>query len=172
MNPSSLSLRLLVAGAIASALSCGGPMPTGPHAAPLKALLVQRTDTGLVQCKALPNTSVAKQVGPAGAAVKVGPYVLTIPKGALRGKVTITASIPYQANFHVVEFGPDGLVFLVPASLTMSYAHCTVTGSTPGHIAVVNDSLGVLDYLSTTIDPKAQNLVGQVPHFTNYAVAW
>ena len=174
MSPSRLSLLMFVAGAIATASSCGGPVPTSPHSAPLRAALVQATDTGLVQCKPLPHASVAKMVGPAGADVKVGPYDLNIPKGALQQKVTITATIPSQANLHVVQFGPDGLVFLVPASLKMSYAHCTGVSKSvrPDQIAVVDNALAVLNYLPTTIDTMAQVLTGQVPHFTNYAVAW
>ena len=60
-----------------------------------------------------------------------------------------------------------------------SYKDCGVPTSDTLRIAQVSDSLRVLGYLQTFVKSKknpwsqgTQFVVGLLPHFSNYAVAW
>src|SRR5437870_4927562 len=86
----------------------------------------------LVPCSALPDRSVTKAIGPAGGSITVGPHVLFIPAGALKRRVSITATIQFRPKgltgkegwqVNAIGFKPK-LKFQKPAYLVMSYANC------------------------------------------------
>jgi hypothetical protein len=174
--------RLLLAGAVAVALSCGDRTTTGPLQASVGGVVqhtrspvrsLAKNASQLAQCRPLPPDLVLKRIGPAGGIIDVGPYTLTIPRGALDRRVTIAARIPSGVSVNFVEFKPDGLVFLQPASLAMSYANCDLPDETgPLQIAFVDDSLRVVYYLPSVYDMAARTVTGTVEHFSNYAVAY
>lgn len=170
------SIRGLLAGATWAALSCADPTPlvqnspgdrleaslVGPHVAGI----------GFLHCAPLAYDSVTRVIGPKGGTIHVGPHKLSIPRRALTGKVSITA-VASSDTVNRVRFEPTGLTFLRNASLTMSYANCDLLGLlTPKRIAHVSDALDVLDYLVSVDDPKGRKVTGQLPHFSQYAVAW
>lgn len=128
--------------------------------------------TGLLSCTPLPFDSATRTIGPDGGTIQVGPHTFTVPAGALDSAVSITAIAP-SGVVNVVLFQPEGLQFLQPASLTLSYANCNTLGANlPLNIAHVDDSLQILDYLKATNNPPSQTVTGRVPHFSGYAVAW
>lgn len=126
---------------------------------------------GLVQCTPLLPDSVTQVIGPEGGELNVGPHTLDVPPLALADTVSITAVAPSD-TVRWIRFKPDGLVFLQAASLSMSYKNCkTKLGQSP-RIAQVSDSLNVQGYLLSTTDQWAKWVIGDLYHFSNYAVAW
>ena len=170
---------LLVAGAMA-VMSCGDLAPVAPRSmdvalqADRGGLLSQTLKkTGLLSCTALPYASATKTIGPEGGVINVGPHTLTVPAGALRRNVQITATAPSGTTSHI-DFQPAGLEFRVPASVTMSYANCNLFGTlTPKQIAYTNDDLTeIYYYLLGSNDLLAKKVTGQLHHFSDYVVAW
>jgi len=65
------------------------------------------------------------------------------------------------------------LIFLTPASVTLSYANCNTRGSTsPKQVAYTTDSLTIIYYVSSQDDPSERRVTGRVDHFSDFAVAW
>src|SRR4029077_2757231 len=127
---------------------------------------------GLLQCSPLPPVSVTQTVGLAGGTIKVGPHTIVIPAGALRSTVTITAVAP-SGTVNVVRFTPQGLTFQVPASLTMSYANCSLVGRLlPKKIAYTTDELRILELLPSLDLFSFRKVTAPLRHFSQYAVAW
>ena len=116
--------------------------------------------------------SATQIIGPAGGTIIVGPHSFTVPAGALDSAVAITAVAPSDALNRVV-FQPSGLVFRVPATLTMSYANCgPLAQILPIHIVYVDDLLNILYYVPSLGNPQSASVTGTVQHFSDYAVAW
>lgn len=161
-------LRGMLLGAAALALlSCADRAPLAPRASP--SLLGA---TGLLRCSPLPPDSITQTIGADGGTLSVGVHRLVIPAGALAAPVTITALAPSD-TVNQVRFQPQGLVFLRPASLTMSYANCDLLGSlAPKRIAYTTDALVILEYLVSLDDLLSHSVTGQVWHFSTYAIAW
>lgn len=156
-------------------LACGDTTPVGVRttpAAPPSQTDWQSPAVGLLQCTPLPYDSTTRTIGPDGGTIQVGPHVLTIPAGALAAPVTITAVAPSD-TVNRVQFRPEGLSFAQPASLSMSYANCSLAGQLlPKRIAYTTDALVILEYLLSFDDLFTQRVTGQLNHFSNYAIAW
>jgi len=128
--------------------------------------------TGLLQCSPLPSTTVKQTVGPAGGTLLIGPHLFVVPPGALAVPVTIQAKLASSSG-NAIEFKPAGLIFLTPASVTLSYANCNTLGSTsPKQVAYTTDSLTIIYYVSSQDDPSERRVTGRVDHFSDFAVAW
>ena len=161
--------------AAAAASSCRDSSPLGVEL-PTPTLAVSKPKQGsganLVQCTPLPFDSVTQVVGPKGGELNVGPHTLDVPRGALSNPVAITAVAP-SGTLRWIRFAPDGLVFLQPASLSMNYKKCKTQPSQTPRIAQVSDSLNVLEYLTVaSTDKRTKWLIGDLNHFSNYAIAW
>ena len=157
------------AGALAT--SIGASAPQDHNASPASAVI---PNSALVsKCRPLKPETAHRRIGPAGGSLVIGPHTLTVPPGALSREVMIHAKIAGGKSVNVVEFKPDWLVFQIPAVLTMSYANCDRQGHTSAlAIAVVDDTLGVVDYIPSSDDTATSTVTGGVPDLTNYAVAW
>lgn len=184
-------LTALLLGAGAAMSGCADPASTGPAASAVAPPIgvsapqdhnlppapptstVARNAALVAKCRPLKAEAVNRRIGPAGGSLVIGPHTLTVPAGALSREVMIHARIVGGKSVNVVEFKPDGLVFQTPAVLTMSYANCDRRAQTTAvTIAVVNDTLGVVDYIPSSDDPATGTVTGDVPDLTNYAVAW
>lgn len=169
-----VTCALLVALAVASG-SCADRTLTGPPAvaAPRADLLGWLLGSvGLLKCSPLPYDSVAQTIGPAGGTIRVGPHSLVIPPGALGTEVRISAVIPSE-TVNAVRFSPQGLTFARSASLSMSYANCSLLGLLlPKHIAYTTDDLVILELLPALDLLPLQQVKAPVRHFSDYAVAW
>jgi len=176
MKSTRLAQSVLV-GCVLIALSCREPSPTGidattapPSGDLLGTSLMSRI--GLLSCTPLPADSASQTIGAEGGVLQVGPHTLSIPAGALDTAVTLTAVAP-SATVNSVQFGPQGLTFQQPATLTMSYANCR--GLALGwskRIAYTTDVLEILEYLSSVDDKGDQAVSAPIDHFSTYAVAW
>ncbi|MGH7656260.1 MAG: hypothetical protein ACREN6_16530 [Gemmatimonadaceae bacterium] len=164
-----LSLALVVT-------SCSDTSPTGPvaRANPPEANLLGGLlgKLGLLSCRPLPPASASKTIGRSGGVIHIGPHTFTVPAGALDHNVTITASAPSD-KYNRVDFGPSGLQFSKSASLSMSYANCSLLGDLlPKHIAYVDQHLSILYLLQSVDNLLTQKVTGKVDHFSEYALAW
>jgi hypothetical protein len=69
-----------------------------------------------------------------------------------------------------VDFQPHGLRFQEPATLTLSYAHCSSQPERPT-IVYVDDGLTILEQFPTLNDRYRDRLVSKIDHFSGYAFA-
>jgi len=187
----------LLAGASVAALSCRDASPTSAVLEPPVLSAARSTSksqpsptnkTGLVVCSQTYD-SVTKVIGPKGDTLRVGNHILWVDSLVLSVPVTITAVAPTD-TVRRVRFQPDGLQF-PPSSVDQSYGlsagallytnykDCALPTGVTLKIAQVSDSLSILGYLQTWSQVKKnawsqgqQYVIGQLPHFSNYAVAW
>jgi hypothetical protein len=127
---------------------------------------------GLLKCSPLPDVRNSALIGPAGGTLQIGQYSLRVPAGALEEPVRISGEqLPDTVNS--VRFAPEGLQFDRPATLTMTYANCSLLGRLlPKRIAYTTDRLQILSYLLSLDNLLSKYVTGQVNHFSRYAVAW
>jgi hypothetical protein len=106
-----------------------------------------------------------------GGQVTFGPHTLIVPPLAILTPTTITAKT--QAGDTIaVAFQPQGLTFLLPATLELSYAQCQNQPNQPLSIVYVSNDLQWLLQLITSIDLTGQKEVtGSISHFSVYAAA-
>ena len=162
----------LFCAALFAAVSCGDQSPTQPRPDAFLSFGWVSPKLSLVTCTPLPYDSVTQTVGPEGGTINVGAYSLLIPDSALDSAVTITAVAPSD-TINAVRFQPQGLHFNQKASLTMSYANCGIVGWVlPQHVAYVDDSLNIIDFLPSVPDVLSQTVTGSIRHFSEYALAW
>ena len=186
----SLMSIALIAGLAAAAMSCRDTSPLGVSAVVARAKdpAPSGAKTGLVPCSQSYD-SATTVIGPLGGILTVGAHQLWIDSLSLTGPVLITAVAP-AGNARWVRFQPEGLVFKpgfyatasgvnAGAALYTSYKDCGVPLSTSLRIAQVSESMDILGYLQTWVQARKnpwsqanQYIVGLLPHFSNYAVAW
>ena len=136
----------------------------------------------LAVCRPLPYDSVTQTIGPAGGEIEVGRNWLIVPRGALRASVSITAVAPSD-TVALIRFRPEGLRFQATALLVATYDNCRVPKSVTPRIALVTNLFSVVEFLApgdSLLPPRFERehkgghrrVVGQLHHFSNYAVAW
>ena len=155
-------------------LGCTEPAPLGVDSHPdaMLGFPLPLPNVGLLTCTPLPYDSVTQTIGSEGGTIAVGGHTLTVPPQALDTDVTITAVAPSDTIRHV-RFQPEGMQFAEPASLTLSYAGCSLLGSlAPKRIAYTTDALLILEYLPSLDDLSGQTVTAPLRHFSEYAVAW
>jgi hypothetical protein len=180
----------LLLGTTMVAVSCSDQAPVGVQT---PTMLVaskppSQKNTGLVACSQSYD-SVTRVIGPLGGTITVGAHQLWVDSLSLTDTVTITAVAP-AGGVRWVRFRPDGLVFKpgfyapiygfnAGAAIYTSYKDCAVTSTDVVRIAQVSDALSIIAYLQTWVQVKKnpwsqgnQYVVGVLPHFSNYAVAW
>ena len=173
MKPTRLLFSALLFGTATVVLSCRQPEPTAPELQiPALQASAVYSATGLVQCRPLAYDSVSRTIGAKGGTIRVSKHVLVIPDRALSEAVRITVVAPSD-TVNRIQFQPEGLVFQLPVSLTMSYANCNI-GPSARHkeIAYTNDSLAILEYVPSLDDPSKRKVTGQLSHFSWYAISW
>jgi len=102
----------------------------------------------------------------------VGRTTFVVPPGAVRSDVTITMRVrtvgPVEADFE-----PEGLRFLKPAALTLSYRGASLSGTEPAKLGLYyyNPSTSAWEYVPGSI-PEATSFMVAAPimHFSQYAV--
>jgi hypothetical protein len=127
---------------------------------------------GLLKCTPLPYVKSTALIGPEGGNLQIGQYSLRVPAGALSQSVQITGE-ELSDTVNSVRFSPQGLQFAKPATLTMTYANCSLLGIIlPKQIAYTTDNLQILSFLVSLDNVLSKTVTGQVNHFSRYAVAW
>ncbi len=129
----------------------------------------------LLECQPLPYAGDAQIIGPAGGVFRIGNHVVTIPAGAVRDSVVISAeSDPALAVG--VKFLPEGLQFEKPIELDLDYNHCngllSLLRLQPFRGAYVSDDGSILEYPASADDRAQRRVRVQIDHFSKYAVAY
>lgn len=160
-----------ILGVVVGTGACSGD-PTAPSG-PEPSFLLGGLDAVLLSCSPLPYAKSTATIGANGGVLTVGPHTLAVAPNALSRPVTITAEV-VSGSVNSVRFSPEGLTFGKPgAALTMSYSNCSGLGMLlPKKVAYTNESLAILELVSS-IDLFGQKRVtGQLKHFSRYAVAY
>jgi|ERR1700722_20087646 hypothetical protein len=139
-----------------------------PHGL-LSTLLGPKQALPLFVCKnnGGPFTDSAK-VGILGGTLRVGPHTLFIPPAALLRSTMIKATT-YPGDTIAVTFYPQGLQFIVPATLSLNYSHCAVQPTSPLAIDYLNDLLDELLSIIPSLDKGNGQVTGLISHFSVYA---
>ena len=109
--------------------------------------------------------------GPAGGTLFFGDSRLIIPGGALRGTVTISATIPVGASSRV-EFAPSGLQFNKPAGLILSTVGCVLADPNVPSIVYLSADGEILETIPAVFDPHWKTIAAPIEHFSGYAIAF
>jgi hypothetical protein len=163
----------------AAMLSCGepsSPVPTGqaslvtspPHNAEPQANKLPRK-ARLARCDPKSADSATATIGREGGVIQVGPHTLTIPPGALRQFVTITAVAPTDTVARI-QFQPEGLKFKKTVTLAMAYEHCDAYEDGRIQMVYTDDALVILERVPSKV--RRSTVVGEIEHFSNYALSW
>lgn len=185
----STSVAALFAVTVAGLMACmgGGNQPVAPQGADDASLLSLKLGSGLgggrqlLTLQGAPtyfvcdgNTgpdSGSAVIGPLGGRVTFGPHELDVPPAALLSPTTISART-MPGDTIAVQFQPQGLTFLIPATLQLSYAQCQPQPTGTISIVYVNDLLSELLGLVESIDEPGQHkVIGPISHFSVYAAA-
>lgn len=168
-----------VGGSSADAQS-SAPAPFLAHAVPMNRAVPMVGAHGLTtpappplfSCKGGNGPATGSQViGPTGGTVAFGPHSLIIPAGALSSQTTITAATSHGDTL-AVTFGPAGLHFKQPATLVLSYKHCTVQPADTLSIVLVNNKMTEMIQMVPSADKKSKQAVeGLIQHFSVYAAS-
>jgi hypothetical protein len=126
--------------------------------------------TDLLLCSPQPYAITRQTIGPDGGVIKVGTHQLTIPKGALTSKTSITAE-QISGSMNSIRFSPEGLRFQQPAALTMTYDNCALV-LVQKKIVYTSEQLKVLEVLNSLDLFKKKSVSAPIDHFSRYAVAY
>jgi hypothetical protein len=124
----------------------------------------------LLTCSALPDDKATQWIGPNGGTIRFGANQLSIPRGALKSYVQITAE-QVSGDVNSVRFSPEGLKFGKPATLTMGYSNCEQVRA-PKQIVYTDEALKVLEVLKSKDSARGETVSAPVNHFSRYAVSW
>jgi hypothetical protein len=125
----------------------------------------------LLRCEPRAYDGDAAIIGPDGGTLHVGEHQLVIPKGALTREELIIAEAP-TSSLVDVEFSPEGLTFGRPAELTLSYKGCDVPADIDLALAYVGWGNRILELPPSQDRKDLSEVVGEVGHFSQYAVAY
>lgn len=109
-------------------------------------------------------------VGLLGGTLRFGPHSLVIPPAALLQRTSITATT-YVGDTISVTFKPQGLHFLLPATLSLDYKHCAVQPKSSLQIDYLNDLLTEILSLLPSIDKGQGQVTSLISHFSVYAAS-
>src|ERR1043166_680611 len=163
-----------ILGLVIAAAGCGGgtASPLEPRAEAALTSLLKPVTTTLLSCNPLPAATKSAVIGNAGGTVRVGPFTLVVPAGALRNQVTITGQV-VSDNVNSVRFSPEGLKFDQAATLTMGYANCFGVGMLlPKKIVYTSEGLTILEILSAVDLFSEKKVTAPLRHFSRYAIAF
>jgi hypothetical protein len=125
----------------------------------------------LMRCEPHDYAADAAIIGPNGGTLHAGEHELVIPKGALDHEELIVAEAP-TSSLVDVRFAPEGIQFLKPAQLKLSYKGCVRPTSADLFVAYIDQARRVLE-LPPSVDMKVSDEVeADIGHFSRYAIAY
>lgn len=136
-----------------------------------KAKISLETDFELLRCKPRPFEGEVAIIGPDGGTLHIGEHELVIPKGALAREELIIAEAPTSPLVDV-DFYPEGLTFARSAKLTLSYNGCLVPSDISLRMAYIGWGFRILELPPAKDLKDASEVVGDIDHFSRYAVAY
>jgi hypothetical protein len=109
-------------------------------------------------------------IGLLGGTMHIGPHALVIPPAALLRPTSISATT-YVGDTIAVTFQPQGLKFLLPATLVLDYSHCSVQPTQSLQIDYLDDLLTEILSLIPSLDKGQGQVTGLISHFSVYAAS-
>lgn len=129
-------------------------------------------DTKPSSCEPLSARTESEDIGPWGGVLELGPHRLIVPPGALLKKTRITGRISAD-SVNSVQLFPEGLQFLVPVRLQLSYRNCENLELKNMRVVYTSDDLlRVLELIPSEDRKGMRTVVGFISHFSRYAVAY
>jgi hypothetical protein len=125
----------------------------------------------LLRCEPRPYDGEAAIIGPDGGTLHIGEHQLVIPRGALAEEQLIKGEA-LTSSLVDVEFSPGGLTFAKPAELTLSYKSCDVPATIDLLLAYVGWGNRILEFPPSQDLKSLSEVVGEIDHFSRYAVAY
>jgi len=124
----------------------------------------------LLRCEPRQLEGDAAIIGPEGGTLHLGDHELVIPRGALSEETVISGRAP-TSSLVDVEFEPEGLQFQRPARLTLSYKNCDAPA---GNLLLAYLGIGnrILELPASRDDRANTEVIGEINHFSRYAVAY
>jgi hypothetical protein len=116
-----------------------------------------------------PRSASKRIVAAEGGFVELHGFRVDIPAGALPADTVVTIHLPTDhllAKRLVAEFGPHGVQFATPVTLTFPLAGVSLTGAP---IEVARWENGGWTSLGGTVDPVANTLSSTTPSFSTYS---
>ena len=106
-----------------------------------------------------------------GGVISLVDMTLEIPAQALDRNTIITTEIP-DPNFYVYEFGPDGLQFNIPATITISYDNADLNGIDESKIRLAwwDEANSVWVDMPCSVNQTDNIVTGQISHFSSYGL--
>lgn len=159
--------QIVVGSLVVSAVFACGDVATAPEG-PAFALAPVKPPA-FTTCPSHPGEKTSALIGVQGGTLEVGGQVLIVPPGALKTTTLITMETP-AGTLRRVEFGPEGLTFLRPAHLIMSYRGCTLAQGARQEVVYVNESLSILETTPSESDPNSSTIKSRLSHFSGYVL--
>lgn len=168
-----LSRALLTLAAVALTACQGTNAPVAPNTDPA----LSHTLNGVQLISIAPGRTLA----PAGdgtlvnskdgATITSGDAQLTVLPGSVPNGTKITME-PLNNGYIEFKFGPNGLQFSSPATLTISAAKANLPGidRTLLKVAVASDTVDDWQVAGGTYDPDTDTVTVQIDHFSRYAL--
>lgn len=125
----------------------------------------------LLRCEPRPYEGEVAIIGPDGGTLHIGEHELVIPEGALTREELIVAEAP-TSSLVGVEFSPEGLMFERPAELTLSYERCDIPVDAGLRLAYLGSGNRILELPLSHDHRDFSEVIGEINHFSRYAVAY
>jgi hypothetical protein len=151
--------------------ACEGGEPTGPLNGALRAATINGVTLPPAPPAGLQPAAIASRtIGPLGGSIEVDGGRLVVPPGALASPVEITMRGRLDGRYQY-RFGPDGLQFAVPATLSIQVDLAGI-GVAPERLAIAVASDAGYDWriVGGIYDSMTGTVIAQVHHFTQYAI--
>lgn len=166
---------LALAAAIVALAGCSDssqPMLSTP-APPAESLTETVSVNGLLQFAGTPSLAGARHaekriIAAEGGFVELNGFRVDIPAGALPADTTVTIDLPTDellAERVVAEFGPHGVQFNTPVTLTFPLSGVLWNGNP---VEVARWENGGWTSLGGSVNPTGTALSGTTPHFSTY----
>lgn len=150
-------------------------VPSAPDL-PARSLLtseVPTTTSGMLELLSLPDPSAPRHAeqwirAAEGGSVSLGGYRVDIPAGALPQDTLVTIDLPADellSTHLIAEFGPHGVVFNQPVTLTFPLDNVLLTG---GAVEVKRWENGAWQPLGGVVSADGTRLSSTTPHFSYY----
>lgn len=175
-----MNLRRLLGAAAALALLAGcsdaarSPVAPGPPEAPSRLLGLDVDLSGVLLFAGLPDLLGPRHaeklvVASEGGFVELNGFRVDIPAGALPYDAVVTIDLPTTLPLGkrvMAEFGPHGIQFNTPVTLTFPLTGVVLGG---GPVGVARWENGAWTPLGGAVSADGTELVGTTPHFSVYA---
>jgi hypothetical protein len=167
---SALASTFLLAGCSETSLTPVSPTGAGPAAA----LQVNADLTDVLQFASLPDLTAPRRAerfirAADGGSVELNGFRVDVPAGALPHDAVISIDLPtdpFRARHVMAEFGPHGIQFSTPVTITFPLAGVLTTGEP---IGVARWEGGAWTRLGGTITPDGASVWSTTPHFSTYS---